>query len=518
MTGLERLVHTFFDSLKVPGRYLTLFYGITLGLAFILALLAISFQGEAKTSAVNPDATQAVLLQTAASPPESTPLQIHNTPTSLPAIPSTPNVKTPSALGVTPAELRGVQVELWYPWVGENEATLQAIVDDFNQTNQWGITVETSGYEGFGRLDEAVESARLSNTLPEVIVDYGYQARHWDGMDALVDLNPYINDPVWGLSSDEQADFYPGFWAEDVMVEGNSGISRRLGIPYYRSAYGLFYNQSWGNDLGYPKPPITAEDFRVRACAAAEYVSRQGDKSALGKGGWLITPQPGVMVGWLYAFGSPITDPSGHGYKLNTPETQQALEYLKGLQASGCAWFDTEVDAKGEFANRQALFVVGSMFDISAQQQAFAQAGNNDEWLVIPFPSNTEPVVDSYGPSLLITRSNPARQLAAWLVAEWLVYPPNQAKWAEALGTYPTRQSSSSYLPEATRANPQQAQALELLPKARSEPSLASWSVMRWAFEDVMEQLFTPQFGADQIPALLENLQSVATEIFVLVR
>jgi ABC-type glycerol-3-phosphate transport system substrate-binding protein len=361
MTGLEWLVHTFFDSLKVPGRYLTLFYGITLGLAFILALLAIYIQGEVNTSSVNPETTQVILLHTAVSPTGSPALQIHSTPTVLPAIPATPNVKTPSALGVTPAELRGVQVELWYPWVGENEATLQAIVDEFNQTNQWEITVETSGYEGFGRLDEAVESARLSNTLPEVIVDYGYQARHWDGMDALVDLNPYITDPVWGLSSDEQADFYPGFWAEDVIVEGNSGISRRLGIPYYRSAYVLFYNQSWARDLGFPKPPITAEDFRVRACAAAEYISRQSDKSALGKGGWLITPQPGVMVGWLYAFGSPITEPSGYGYKLNTSEAQRALEYLKGLQASGCAWFDTEVDAKGEFANRQALFVVGSM-------------------------------------------------------------------------------------------------------------------------------------------------------------
>lgn len=518
MTGLESLVHIFFGSQKVPGRYLTLFYGITLGLAFILALLAIYLQGELNASGVNPETTQAVLLHTTVPSTENSPLQIRSTPTALPAIPSTPNVKTPSALGVTPAELRGVQVILWHPWVGENEATLQAIVDEFNQTNQWGITVDTSGYEGFGRLDEAVESARLTNTLPEVIVDYGYQARHWDGMDALVDLNPYITDPVWGLSNDEQADFYPGFWAEDVIFEEDSGVSRRLGIPYYRSAYVMFYNQSWAQELGYPKPPLTAEDFRVRACAAAEHVSKQGDKSALGKGGWLITPQPGVMLGWLFAFGSPITDPSGHGYKLNTPETQRALEYLKGLQASGCAWSDTEADAKVEFANRQALFIVGSLFDIPAQQQAFAQAGNNDDWLVIPFPSNIEPVVDSYGPSLLITRSDPARQLAAWLAVEWLVYPPNQANWAEALGTYPTRQSSLSYLPEASRSNPQQAQAMELLPKTRSEPSLASWSVMRWVFEDVMGQLFTPQFGADQIPTLLENLQSVATEIFVLVR
>ena len=36
---------------------------------------------------------------------------------------------------------------------------------------------------------------------------------------------------------------------------------------------------------------------------------------------------------------------------------------------------------------------------------------------------------------------------------------------------------------------------------------------MRWALQDVMTQLFDPQFGADQIPALLEKLESVASEI-----
>jgi hypothetical protein len=62
--------------------------------------------------------------------------------------------------------------------------------------------------------------------------------------------------------------------------------------------------------------------------------------------------------------------------------------------------------------------------------------------------------------------------------------------------------------------SPQWAQALNLIPDAHSEPSLASWSVMRWALEDVITQLFAPQFGADQIPALLEKLDSVAAEIY----
>jgi multiple sugar transport system substrate-binding protein len=514
MTGLERLVHTILGTDRVTGRYLTLFYGITLGLAFVLAFIAIYMHVNTTPEKVPTTSTQAALVKTATPFLRSTQAQSRNTPTSLPAIPPTPNEKTPSSLGVTAADLQGVQVNLWHSLTGVAGAEFEGILDEFNRTNLWGITVHASDYEGFGRLDEAVESALLANTQPDVILDYGYQARHWDGVEALVDMTPYVNDPVWGMTSEEQADFYPSFWAEDIVKNNNSGQTRRLGIPHYRSAYVMFYNQSLAHELGYPKPPITPEDFRVRACAAAQFVRGLGDKSNFDKGGWLITPQPGVLAGWIYAFGGGITNPQDQGYLFNTPETRQALEYLKGLQNSGCAWTDSTVDPQSEFANRHTLFLVGSLFDIPAQQEAFTKAGSSDEWMVIPFPSNHQPIVDAYGPSLLITRSNPARQLAAWLVTKWLVCPPNQAKGVAAFETFPTRLSTLGYLTKAASDNPQWAEALTLLPAAHSEPSLSSWRVMRWALEDVMGQLFGPQFGSDQIQALLENLDSVADEIY----
>ncbi len=41
---------------------------------------------------------------------------------------------------------------------------------------------------------------------------------------------------------------------------------------------------------------------------------------------------------------------------------------------------------------------------------------------------------------------------------------------------------------------------------------------MRWALDDATAQLFDLQFNVDQIPSLLENLDSVAEEIFSQVR
>ena len=115
-------------------------------------------------------------------------------------------------------------------------------------------------------------------------------------------------------------------------------------------------------------------------------------------------------------------------------------------------------------------------------------------------------------------RSTPEQQLAAWLVIKWLLYPPNQAQWVSELGTYPTRQSTLNYLDENAAQNPQWAQALSLLPVARSEPSLVSWSEMRWALNDAMAQLIDSKTSSDQIPAILDNLDLVAEDIYDQVR
>ena len=513
MTRLEKLVQIFTGSNQVLKRYLTLFYGFALGLALILGILAIIQRGSETPDA--PAITQVSSLTQTASPTlDSTQVHSSSKPTALPDIPPTPNIETPSTLGVTASELNGVEVSLWYPWTGSTGAAFQSMLDEFSRTNQWGITVQAGAFEGFGSLDDAVEASLASKTFPDVLVDYGYQLQHWDGSSVVTDLTPYVNDPVWGLAGIEQDDFYPGFWAEDLVSADSTSQTRRVGIPFYRSAYVLFYNQSWARELGYLTLPTTPQDFKTQACAAARAIREPGELSAPRRGGWLVTPQPGAFVGWIYAFGGEIIKPDLSGYLFNTAEARQAFEYLKGLQVSGCVWSETDVSPQDEFANRQALFVVGSLFDIAAQREAFAQAGNTDNWMVIPFPSSYQPVVDTYGPSLMITQSTPAQQLAAWLVVKWLVYPPNLAEWVKSIETYPARQSIMSYLSETSNESSQWSQALSLLPYAHSEPSLASWSVVRWALNDAMAELINPQFTRDQIPALLENLDNVAGEIF----
>jgi multiple sugar transport system substrate-binding protein len=516
MTGLDRQKHDLASTHHMLRRYLTPFYVFALGLVITLAFSACNGKGSIKAGA-DTATKQAISDNTGSSTPAIIQGEISGTPTILPAIPSTPNEMTPSPLGLTANDLHGLQVHLWYPWSGALGTSFQGILDEFNRSNQWGITIQGQGFEGFGRLDEAVEAGLTTGSLPDLVIDYGYQAQHWNGDGILADLTPYVTDPAWGLTSNELADFYTVFWLEDVLAnDADQGV--RIGVPYYRSAYVLFYNQSWAEELGYPNPPKSPEEFRVRACTAAEAFARQGDKSNLGKGGYLMTPQPGELMGWVYAFGGEINNPFAPGYLFNTPETNQAFTYLKGLQGSGCAWFETEGEPQVAFAGRQALFMVGSLNDIPAQKATFTQAGNDDKWMVIAFPSSKQPVIDAFGPSLLMMHSSAEQQLASWLVMEWLVYPPNQAEWVRELEVFPTRQSTLGYLANIPEDTPQWKQALALIPEAKAEPSQASWRVMRWALEDAAKQLFSPQFLAERVPEIIRNLDILANEVFSQVR
>ncbi len=153
-------MHIYFSSAQPLRRYLTLFYGFTLGLALVLAFLAVVQRVNVPPGAAT--VTQVVLSQTITPIQASTQNHADSTSTPLPAITSTPNVKTPSALGLTADQLRGLQVSLWHPWSGSMGAVLQSLLDEFNRTNQWGVTIQASAYEGFGRLDEAVEAALVS--------------------------------------------------------------------------------------------------------------------------------------------------------------------------------------------------------------------------------------------------------------------------------------------------------------------------------------------------------------------
>ena len=414
-----------------------------------------------------------------------------------------------SSLGVDQSALNGVTIEFWHPWSGETGRVLQESIAEFNAANEFGITVE-SVYQGtLNSLNDAVDDTDTGSSLPNLTIGSNYQILSWNNSGKrVVGLNAYMNDPEWGLSSDEQADFYPVFLDQDVSGQN------RIGFPAVRSAQFLFYNTSWAEELGFNSPPNTTEEFKEQACQAARANNANELPADDGSGGWLINTSPSGILSWMYAFGSQVVQSDGSGFQFDTPQTENALLYLKEVFDEGCAWEVLESPAEVEFAARKALFITSSLSDLAYQASEFERTGSGDTWTVLGFPSpQGGQVIDVYGPSFVMFAGTPEENLATWLVIKWLSSAEQQAKMINASGTFPTRDSAMDFLADYASENPQWAAAKELIALAQPEPGIQSWKEVRWILGDVGTQIFRYYFTPDRIPATLELMDETAAEL-----
>ena len=465
----------------------------------VFSMLLLGLSACRPVTSPTPTATTAPRAITPTSKVQSTRLKPTNTPTTTPT--------QVSSLKVTPADLKGIVLQFWHPWLGEEGNTIRTLANKFNASNEWGILVQVTYQGGYDEIFDKVNTALEKGGPPDLAVGYNYQVLSWnDKNPKVLDLSTYVDDPVWGLTKDEQADFYPAFWNQDLAGE------KHLGLPAQRSAQLIFYNTTWAKELGFSTPPATPADFRNQACAAAQANKQDASSSNDGTGGWIVSTDYSAILGWMDAFGAQVVKPGGEEYQFNTPQVKETFTFLRGLYDEGCAWQTENQNPETDFAGRLGLFATGSVEDLSLQQEAFNLAGSSDQWTVIPFPSASgKPAIDIYGPSFVAFQSKPAKQLASWLFLKWLTSPEQQAQFIQASEGYPTRKSVSGLLD--TGDKPQWAAALKLIQSGETEPRLQSWSVVRWAVSDAATQLFRYYFTIDQVPTLAKLLDDTAAEL-----
>ncbi len=436
-------------------------------------------------------------------PPQST-----KTPKPLTAIEAVPTVEKT-------VNLRGQLVQFWYVREAGAEELMPQLIDEFNKTNQWGIRAEAVPYGSTGLMDEALRKALEEKKPPAVLAEYSHDLRYWHSTGiSLVDLQSYIDDPAWGLSTSDQRDFFPAIWVQDVQPPtGENKEALRFGLPWYRTGMVMLYNQSWAKDLGFNAPPTTPAQFRQQACAAAKANREDDEKENDATGGWLIDSEPSTLLSWIFAFGGEVENSRQAGYEFENPESIDTLTFIHELYTEGCAFRQDEPNKNEILTNRGALFLSVSLRELVSQQTVLQSGSNDDQWTILPFPSRKGGAFDIFGPSLAVMKSNQTKQLAAWLFVRWLASPENQARWVLATETLPTRASALPLLSGKHGGSSLWEKALGFLPYIHVEPALASWRSLRWALSDVMSQLTAPEFKGEQIPALLKALDQLAEEV-----
>jgi multiple sugar transport system substrate-binding protein len=408
-----------------------------------------------------------------------------------------------SLAGVDP---RSVTVEWWHNHSGSREEKLLPLVAKFNETNECGITVNATNQGGYDDIRDKVNAGIATGQLPGLVVGYQNDQAFYQLSDGLVDINTYMNDPKWGLTEADKADFYASFLQAAVHPAYDD---MQLGFPPNRSAEGIYYNITWLKELGFDgNPPETPEEFREMACMAAE---ANGD----GTGGFILRDDASAVAAWTYAFGGDVLDAEGTGYVYNSEATIEAMTFLKGLLDDGCAYFFTEGFPNPEFAGRRAVFTMGSSSGMPFYAGDVATVAEEkgtapDEWSFAAPPHTTpDPVINVYGGDVMIPVTNPETQLAAWIFVKWFTSPEIQAEWVKIANYFPTRASVSEFLTDYLSENPQYAQAVELLQYGYYEPQLISYQSVRDAAQAAFNEMMQ---GAD-IEATLTRLTEDANEL-----
>jgi ABC-type glycerol-3-phosphate transport system substrate-binding protein len=430
-------------------------------------------------------------------------------------VPTFPPAPTPTrAIQLDPSRLRGQTLTFWHPFSDGQSLLLETLAAEFTAKNTWGIQVQTVAYPGFGAMEEAFRLAQSSGELPDLLIGYPDQALRWDRSgSSLVDLTPYLQDQEWQLPQAVLVSYPPAIWSENELPP--NGQTRRIGLPWYRSGLLLAYNQTLAQSLGFRSPPETLGTFRAQACAAAKAIEADSVPENDGRGGWLVSNDPGILINWLYAHDSSFLDAQDGDYTFDTPQSRQAISAFYQGFSEKCFWVEDTVSPLELFATRQALFIAITPSALAGFAADLEQVGFEDDWSIMALPAlSGDPVLDLYGPAFLIPKTTPLRQLAAWAFVRWLSDPQQQATWADATGYFPASTASQALLKANSPSQPDQwRSALALVAFVHPEPQKSSWSSVRWAIGEAFDQVLKPDLSAANLLTILDLLDQLAIEL-----
>ena len=412
-----------------------------------------------------------------------------------------------TACGPSGPEVSDQTITFWHVWgSGAPNETMLAIVDEFNATNEWGITVEAVDQGRHSENEDAFNAAIQSGDLPDLVTGYTNAMANWYDVDAVVDLSPYVNDSEYGLTDEEQDAYFTGSWEGGKASDGTF-----FAYPISQSANVLFYNSTWAKELGFDAPPANYAEFKEQTCAAFDANTNDDDPDNDGTGGLVLYAGASNVASFVFANDGNMLNAAGDGYDFTDQSVVDVAEFWKELWDNGCA-FATESYPNPEFASRKALFTMSSTAGLPYQFSAFeAEDAIKDEWTIAPFPGKDGgQSVDLFGQYVAIANTNPERMRATWLFVKYLTSPEVQAKWIEGSAYYPTRSDTMPFIEAYGAENATWAYGLTFLDMGKAEPAWTSWSTVRRDIGDSFNVII--QGSSDEIPALLEELNATAAE------
>jgi multiple sugar transport system substrate-binding protein len=322
----------------------------------------------------------------------------------------------------------GQTIVYWHEWDGAQLTAIDEIIANFNETNEYDITVETVAQGNTGNMDDAMNAAITSGDLPNLVGGFSNTAQSYYLDGVLVPLDPYVNDPTWGFSEAEMANINFDLIDQFNRVAGEPFNDQLLAWPIGLSTVVLSVNMEMLEELGFDAPPQSLEEFREVACGAAELTTEGGDDVQ----GFPIRANGQDMEAFIVSQGGQIFDPETNEFDFDNEIALEVLTFFQGLVRDGCAYIpETPFANTADFAFGLNPMAVGSSVGVPFIQGDIEESGSGIEnWVntTMPYSEGNRTILVNFR-SVLMIAGTPEEQLATWLFIKHLASDESQQIW-----------------------------------------------------------------------------------------
>ncbi|MCY3914453.1 MAG: extracellular solute-binding protein [Chloroflexi bacterium] len=412
--------------------------------------------------------------------------------------------------GVDPS---GQTVVYWHQYSDDSSQaeTMAALIEDFNSSNEYGITVEAIHQGSYGPIEDLMNTAILSGELPNLVAGYANAVAGWANEGVVVDINLLLNSPDWGIPPEEQAQL--NFNLLNVnQLDFPPFHGMRVAWANQNSLHVFYTNLDIVEALGFERrPPATLEEFEEIACAAGDSEMYQG---------YPLDTGTSHFESFVAAHGGAIYDGAADSYIFESAEVVAALELFTRMLENNCAYlFAERYQNTGDFAIGITPFAAGSSAGIPFITWDAATAEMTDEWVVTAFPGaeGVGDIIQLFVPSQAILTGTPEAELATWLFVKYLAGKDAQLAWSGATGYFSIRNDIEVTEADFTEPRMPFARFIEVSGilnddsvSVYSSPGLPSYSAVRGLVPNVIAEVV----NGDAAPAdALAELNVEAAEL-----
>lgn len=328
---------------------------------------------------------------------------------------------TKTSVSVEDLKAANVSLEFWHAQTKSNEEAMNAVVDLFNATNEYGITVNATSQGGYTDCHKKVTSALAAGSQPNVAQAYNNNILTYQPSGLLLNLTDYLNDS-FGISAEDKATIVPSYIEENAAYPDGQSYSTSLG----KSTEVLFYNKTFFDENNLTVPTTYEELAEVAKKASA----------ILGKPAFGYDSMENLAIYGPQNFGATYAKNDGTVLLFNKDNIDATVAcyewWKKGTDEGYFRVAGEDGYLSGPFGSGQVVMFAGSCSGVFYVNPDGFEAG------VAPMPFGKNPTVIQQGGNFCGFQSGDAvTDLASSIFLEFLYTPEASALYAAGTGYAP---------------------------------------------------------------------------------